>query len=118
MGLFGNDKEQDARIDALENHVRTISETIQENQLDLIKLRIALIRVEKQLGEKVSSADIDPAIVELNKQLGVARDEYDRMSTAAMESWATLHEGTSDALSTLRKSVETAAEQIEQGTRG
>lgn len=32
MGLFGNDKEQDARIDALESHVRAISEAIQQTE--------------------------------------------------------------------------------------
>ncbi len=85
MGLFGNDKEQDARIDALESHVRAISEAIQQTQLDVMKVNISLIRTESLLGDKVSSADVDPGIVALNEQLGVAREEYEKMSAAAEE---------------------------------
>ena len=118
MGLFGNDKEQDARIGALESHVRAISEAIQQTQLDVMKVNISLIRTESMLGDKVSSADIDPGIVALNEQLGVAREEYEKMSAAAEESWTTLHAGASDALATLRKSVEEAAARAQQEMQG
>ena len=114
MGLFGNDKEQDARIDALESHVRAISESIQQTQLDVMKVNISLIRTEQLLGDKLSSADVDPGIVSLNEQLGVARVEYEKMSAAAEDSWATLHAGATDALATLRISVEDAAARVQQ----
>ncbi len=114
MGLFGNDKEQDTRVNALESHVRAISEAIQQTQLDVMKVNISLIRTERLLGDKVSSADVDPGIVALNEQLGVARDEYEKMSAAAEESWATLHAGASEALATLRSSVEDAAARVQQ----
>lgn len=118
MGLFGNDKEQDARIDALESHVRAISEAIQQTQLDVMKVNISLIRTESMLGDKVSSADVDPGIVVLNEQLGVARVEYEKMSAAAEDTWTTLHAGASDALATLRSSVQEAAERAEQRLQG
>ena len=114
MGLFGNDKEQDPRIDALESHVRAISEAIQQTQLDVMKVNISLIRTERMLGDKVSSADVDPGMVALNEQFGVARDEYEKMSAAAEESWTTLHAGAADAMATLRSSVEAAAERVQQ----
>ena len=114
MGIFGNDKEQDARIDALESHVRVISESIQQTQLDVMKVNISLIRTERLLGDKVASADVDPGMVALNEQFGVARDEYEKVSAAAEESWATLHAGASEALATLRSSVEDAAERVQQ----
>ena len=114
MRLFTTDKEQDARLDALESHVRAISEGIQQTQLDVMKVNISLIRMESILGDKVSSADVDPAITALNEQLGVARDEYEKVSAAAEESWSTLHAGATDALATLRNSVEEAAEQAQQ----
>ncbi len=114
MGLFGNDKEQDARLNALESHVRAISEAIQQTQLDVMKVNISLIRTERLLGDKVSSADVDPGIVALNEQLGVAREEYEKMSAAAEESWATLHAGASEALATLRSSVEDAAARVQR----
>ena len=114
MGLFGNDKEQDARIDALESHVRAISEAIQQNQLDVMKLHISMIRMDATVGKKVSTEDIDPGIVALNEQLGVARQEYEKMSAAAEESWSTLHAGATVAMATLRSSVEAAAARVQQ----
>ena len=114
MGLFGNDKEQDARIDALESHIRAISEAIQQNQLDVIKLRLALIKMESAVGAKVDAGEIDPAISALNDQLGDARDEYERMAAAAADSWATLHAGATDAVASLRSAVEEAAERVER----
>lgn len=114
MSLFGVDKEQDARLDALESHIRAMSEAIHENQLDSIKLRLALIRMESLLGDKVDTSDVDPALTALNDELGVAREEYDRMSAAAAESWSALQADVSSAVTTLRASVEEAAERIEQ----
>lgn len=118
MGIFGNDKEQDARIDALESHVRAISEAIQQTQLDVMKAKISMIRLERMLGDKVSTDNLDPAIVALNEQLGVARDEYERMSAAAADSWAMLHEGAARSLATLRNSVEEAAARVQQELEG
>ena len=66
------------------------------------------------MGDKVSSADVDPGMVALNEQFGVARDEYAKVSAAAEESWATLHAGASDALATLRTSVEEAGARAKQ----
>ena len=114
MGLFGNDKEQDARLDALEAHVRAISEAIQQTQLDVMKTNISLIRLESALGEKVDADEVDPVIAVLNEQLGEAREEYERMAAAASESWASLHAGASDAVQALRTGVEEAAKRVEQ----
>ena len=117
MGLFGTDKEQDARIDALESHVRVISEAVQQTQLDVMKTNISLIRMEAMLVDKVSAEDVDPAFVALNEELGAARQDYERMSAAAADSWATLHEGAAESLATLRNSVEEAAARVKQELR-
>lgn len=117
MPLFTTDKEQDARLDALESHVRAMSEAVQETQLDVMKVNISLITMESMLGDKVSTEDIDPAIATLNEELGAARDEYEKVSAAAEESWSTLHAGATDALATLRNSVEQAANRVEQELR-
>jgi hypothetical protein len=114
MPLFTTDKEQDARLDAMESHVRAMSEALQETQLDVMKVNISLIRMESMLGDKVSTADVDPGIVVLNEQLSVARDEYEKLSAAAEESWSSLHAGATDALATLRSSVQEAADRAEQ----
>ena len=114
MPLFETDKQQDARLDALESHMRAMSEAIHLNQLDVINLRLTLIRLESLLGEKVDAGDVDPAISSLNEQLGDAREEYKRMAAAATDSWSALHAGATDAVTSLRTSVEEAAERIER----
>ena len=114
MGLFGNDKEQDTRIDALESFVRALAEAVHQNQLDSIAVRVQLIRMEAQLSDKVNAEDVDPAIVALNEQLGVAREQAKRAADAAADSWVTMQAGATDALATLRTSVEDAAARAQQ----
>ena len=112
MPLFTTDKEQDARLDAVENHLRAMSEAVQQTQLDVMTVNISLIRLESNLGKKVSTEDVDASILSLNEQLGIAREEYEKTAAAAEESWATLHDGAASALSTLRSSVQQASDRI------
>lgn len=114
MGLFGDDKRQDEQIAALEEHVRMLTETVQANQVDLIEGRIALLALQAQIDEKVSAADVDPTILQLNEELTTARDQLEEATAAASESWATLQQGVHDAFETLRTSVRQAAERIQQ----
>ncbi len=48
MGIFGDDKLQDQRIAALENHVRALTETVQANQADLASGWIAILALQAQ----------------------------------------------------------------------
>ena len=114
MGLFGNDKEQDARIDAMEAFVRAQAEAVHQNQLDTISLGVALVRMEAQISGKVSADDVDPGMAAFNEQLGVAREEARKAADAASDSWATLQAGATDALATLRASADEAKARIEQ----
>jgi hypothetical protein len=114
MGIFGDDKKQDERIAALEDHVRALTETVQANQLDLAEGRIAILALQAQVDEKVSAAEVDPTIVKLNKDLGEARRQLEEASDAASESWATLQTGVQDAFETLRTSVRKAADRIKE----
>lgn len=77
MGLFGDDKRQDEQIAALEEHIRILTETVQANQVDLIEGRIVLLALQAQINEKVSAADVDPTIVQLNEELTTARDQLE-----------------------------------------
>ena len=113
MTLFTRDKEQDARLDALEAHTRAITEAVAQSQLDIAALHILLMAVQVQVDDKISKDSVDPAINALNEQLGEARAEYDRMSAAAEDSWNTLQAGATDALTTLRTSVQEAADRIQ-----
>ena len=121
MGLFGDDKKQDERLDALEQHIRVLTETVQQNQLDIAACRIGILAVQaeidtaaeaiqKRLDEKVSTKDVDPVLQQLNAELGQARAQYEESSEAAEETWTTLQGGLREAFDTLRNSVEDAAE--------
>jgi predicted Holliday junction resolvase-like endonuclease len=114
MGIFGNDKLQDERLDALEEHVRSLTETVQANQADLAQTWIVMLGLQAQVEEKVSASDVDPTIVELNEKLGTARKELEESRDAASESWATLQGGVKDAFESLRSSVNKAYEQIKK----
>ena len=112
MGIFGNDKEQDERIDALETHIRILTETVQANQADLVKVWITILTLKAKVDEKVSASDVDPEIVKLNQDLATARAELDKASAAATESWGELQGGVRDAFQTLRTSVNSAYDRL------
>jgi len=114
MGIFGDDKLQDERITALELHVRELTQTVQANQAELAEARIAILRIKAEIDEKVSTADVDPAMIELNKELGIAAEELAQSKAAASESWATLQGGVNEALESLRTSVQKAYDQAKK----
>jgi hypothetical protein len=114
MGLFADDKLQDERLAALENHVRLLTEAQQATQAELVETRIEVLGLRAGLDEKVSAADVDPTIVKLNKELGEAREELSKASAAASESWATVQTGVNDALETLNKSVREAYDKLKE----
>ncbi len=115
MGIFGDDKMQDERLNALEIHIRALTETVLANQVDLAGAWIAIISLQAQIDEKVSAEEIDPTIGALNKQLGEARGQLAKASDAASESWATMQDGVRDSFETLRGSVREASERLKQG---
>jgi hypothetical protein len=114
MGIFGNDEQQDKRLDALEQHLRELTQTVQTNQVDLAETRISLLGLQARIDEKVSISDVDPMIIKLNEELDIARKELEKSSAAASESWTTLQGGVSEAFEMLRKSVRQASEKIEK----
>jgi len=121
MGWFGNDKEQDSRLDALEGHVRLLTDAVQQNQLDVAASQIAILGIQaeieaavgvlqERLEQKVSVGDVDPVLAQLNTDLGLARERLEESSQAAEDTWFALQGGLQDAFTTLRKSVEEASE--------
>ena len=114
MGLFADDKHQDERLDALEAHVRDLTESTHQIQLDLASGRIAIIQLQAKIDEKISPEDVDPTLIELNDSLAEARKRSQEISAAAKESWATLQSGAREAFEKLRSSVEKASLRLEQ----
>jgi hypothetical protein len=114
MGIFGDDKLQDERLDALEKHIRELTQTVHANQADLAETRIAILGLQAKVDEKISAADVDPSIVKLNEELATARQELEKTSAAASESWAKLQGGVNDAFKSLSKGVHDAFEKIKK----
>ncbi len=115
MGIFGDDNLQDQRIAALERHVRALTETVQASQVDLAAGWIAILALQAQVDDKISSSDVDPAMSDLNEKLAAARKQLEASSAAASEGWAVLQGGVLDAFDTLRVCVNLSAERISMG---
>lgn len=112
MGLFGNDEQQDQRLDSLEKHVRQISQLVQQNQMDITSLNLDVLSLNsqlsdlnKQLGEKLSVKELDPAFDVINSQIKEAREELKRVNEAATEAWEPLQAGVSQSIARLREEV-------------
>jgi hypothetical protein len=112
MGLFGDDKRQDERLDALELHIRNLTEAVQKNRVDTAACWASLLGLQAQVSEKISASDVDPVLTGLNEDLGVARKLLDESAQAASESWAALQKKVDGALDSLRKNVTEAADQF------
>jgi hypothetical protein len=108
MGLFGNDEQQDERLNAIESYLRMLTEMVQQNELDVSSVRLHLVRTQTQLDEKISTDEIDPEFIALNQLLGDARRQMMQASSAAEESWSTLQADVRDAFDTLRAGLEAA----------
>ena len=112
MGIFGDGTSQDDRFDALENHVRLLTETVQRNQADLAAGWIAILALQAQVDEKLSPSDVAPTLDGLKKSLGQVRVELGAASVATAESWSTLQRGVHASFETLRDGVNAAADRL------
>jgi uncharacterized coiled-coil DUF342 family protein len=106
---------QDERLNALEAHIRVLTEIQQQNQLDITENNILLIEahgmiaaLQDQVGKKVDTDAVDPALGDLNDKLSAAREKLQELSQAASESWATLQNGIRESADTLRTSAREA----------
>ena len=114
MGLFGDDERQDQRLDALETHIRELTEAVHRNQIDTAACWADLLRLQAQVDQKVSASDVDPALANLNEDLREARKVLDQSAKEASESWASFQQGVNQALESLRKSMSEAASRVQE----
>ncbi len=102
---------------ALENHLRRLTEAVQQNQLDLAASQIKVLGLEAQIGEKVSASDLDPIVIDLNEKLGKAREVIEEASKVAEDSWVALQRSVREKVSILQSSVEAASRQMDHPDR-
>ncbi len=113
MGIFGADKEQDERIDAIEEWLQGLTAIVQKQNLALAELRLDVMKLKAQLGDKLSESDFDPAIVSLSDKLTQARKLAREAAGAAESGWKKMQQSALDALEELDKELAEASESRE-----
>lgn len=74
------------------------------------------MQLQSRVDNKLSKADFDPTMMELNDQLAKARDKYEAAKSAAAENWASLQTGAMQALEALDLELQQAAERMDEGS--
>ncbi len=105
---------QDVRIAQLEQHLRSSNDALHHTQAALAEQAVMLLALDNELRKKVSTTEVDPAIVELNESLGHARDTMQRAATAASEDWAKTQDAANVAFDQLRRSVSGITKQLKE----
>ena len=108
MGLFGNDQEQNARLDAIEDWLQGLTKVVQQHKLDTVELKLELMKLKAQVGEKLSEQDFDPAIMKISAGLAEARELARQAAGAAGESWEKMQRSAMDALDELNEALDEA----------
>jgi DNA anti-recombination protein RmuC len=96
---------QDTRIAMLERHLRSGAEALQQAQVVLADHAAMLLALDNELRKKVSSSEIDPAIVEMNQRLGKAREQMQKAAEATKESWSKTQQEANAAFEKLQQSA-------------
>ena len=114
MSLFGNDKEQDARLNAIEEWLQGLTAVVQKNHLATSQLRIDLLQLQSGVDAKLSEDDFDPTVMKLNDSLALARVKYEEARSVAVENWAGLQNKAMQALDELDQELQAAADRLDE----
>jgi chromosome segregation ATPase len=110
MGLFGDDDEQNKRLDELERHMRRVVEQVGELSVDLSQTRMELLKARAELS------DVDPVFDQLNASITAARAQLKQTRDAADESWAMLQSGSDEAVSAMRAGIDGAYDRLDEAS--
>ena len=113
MGFLGQDKEQDERLEALEEWLQGLTGLVQKQQVETAELKLDLIKLRLRLDEKLGEEDFDPAIMKLSTLLTEARGKAEEAAAAAEESWLKLQQNAADSLEELNAELEAAARRVD-----
>ena len=115
MGLFGNDKAQDERMDAIEEWLQGLTGVVQQHKLDTTELRLNIVKLQAEvnaitdaLGDKLEATDFDPAILQISEGIAEARVLAKQAADAAEEGWKAMQEKALAALDELEAELEAA----------
>lgn len=105
---------QDARIESLERHVRAGAQALHETQAAMADLTAMLLLLGTELQKKVSASEVDPAIQDLNRDLGEARVVMQEVASATKESWDKAQQESNVVFEKLRKSLAGATKDLKK----
>lgn len=108
MGLFGNDHEQNERLDAIEEWLQGLTAVVQQHKLDNVELKLELMKLRSQVGDKLAEEDFDPAIMKISAGLAEARVLAKQAAGAAEEGWTKVQNSAMDALDKLEAELDEA----------
>ena len=96
---------QDERIEVLEEHVRKGGVIMAEVVQALANHTTALLMLDRELRQKVSGSDVDPAITKLNEGLGKARKSMQEVEAATEKTWSEVQKASYDFVEELQDSI-------------
>jgi len=102
MDLFGI-KEHEQQHQDLERHVRRLVEQVAQLTIDLGETRMELRKLGIEVEGKVSTDDIDPALVGLNEGIKRARQQLGETQEANEETWDKVSNDLENAVEDLRQ---------------
>ena len=105
MDLFGM-KEHDGRHDEVERQLRRLIEQVAQLSIDLGVTRTDMRRLSLTVDGKVSEADVDPALLDLDAGIKDARIKLAEAQSAAEENWAGVSNELAASLDKLRAGLE------------
>lgn len=118
VGLFGNDEEQDARLDEIERRMRRVVEQVSQLSVDLSVTRVELLKTRVAVDSAVKDDDLDPVFGEFNESIKATRAKLEEAQAAADESWAMLQDGSDRSLAALREGVDGAWQRLNDAESG
>ena len=71
-----------------------------------------LLALDNEVRKKVSSSEVDPAIVELNQDLGKARERMKEVAAAAKENWSKTQDEANAAFKKLQDSTSAISKRL------
>jgi hypothetical protein len=112
VSIFGADKEQDQRLDAIEEHLRTLTDDLARARLGIAGNRAVVLGLQATIEEKLQADDFDPAIMEFSEKLGKAREVYGQLEEATNEQWAAMQGQLNESLDAAETFLEETAEKL------
>jgi uncharacterized membrane protein HdeD (DUF308 family) len=105
---------QDSRIEMLETYAVEGAQVMHELQVALLEQAALIAALGKELKGKVSSSDVDPAMKELNKDLGEAREFMKDVKSTTMEAWDKLQDESREDIEKLKKKADALTKDLKE----